>query len=256
MRKKEKRTAIATGALAVGALSGLFVLVNQMSVSAQTNQPDVVETTTEEFAIVPDILEELPSTPIVEMDVELPDEEADGNPEREVEDHADDRDILEDYVIEYSSDGTPSLYELSRTEISELIETHLQENFGDEIVDSINLIDAFYMSNDNFITVGGEAFHGATWDVMVLGESGVSVEELNPLDPILFFDDNYDYAIEYLQNFPLFNFTINALTGEFILFEDNREEVIAWSNLRAGQLQDLNPDLDFSDRDGIRDALN
>lgn len=250
---------MAIGVLAVGALSGLFMLVNHISVSAQTNQPDVVETTTYELASMPDILEELPPTPIVETDVELPEEEADWNPEHVVEDYLIAQVSCDEYDICLhleAIDEMPSEYELSEAEVSALIRTYLQENFGEEITDIISSIDGFFIRNTDFITDIGASGSDAIWQVMVLGETGISVEELHPLDPILFFGDSYDYAIEYLQSFPLFNFTINALTGEIVLFEDNREEVIAWSYLRADQLQDLNPDLDFSDRDEIRDALN
>lgn len=252
MRKKEKRTAMAVGVLAVGALSGLYMLINHISVSAQTNQQEVVEVTTDEHMIIADVLDELP-----------PIEEVDGALDEAVEDQTDEQVSCDEYAMnplgECDEDdfiaARPTEYELSEAEVLSFIRTYLQENYGEEITDIISLIDVFFMRDKDF-TYTSELGNDAIWHVMVLGESGVSIEELNPLDPILFVNDDYDYAIDYLQNFPIFHFTIDALTGEIVLFEDNREEVIDWSYLRASQLQELNPDLDFSDRDAIREALN
>ena len=148
----------------------------------------------------------------------------------------------------YGEIDTPTDYELSEVEVLELIAEYLRDQFGEEIANMAEISTHFTRADM------GPEYAGSYWMVTLFGDSGGSMEDLHPQDPILFFE-GYDFDA-FFSHFPLFNFMINARTGEFRYAEDTRSMISEMSAMRAGQLQELNPDLDMDNPDELRRELN
>jgi len=217
--KKETVKVFAAGFLSIALFSGLFVLMNGATLAAQANQAEVVD-------------------PMGEAVIDIPVEDSNGS-----DDHA---------LVCCGEPDEPALYELSEEGVLELIEQHLQETFGEEITNFTSIDASFHRGDDFYFGNGWES--GSFWYVTLIGDSGASIEDLHPQDPILFFD-GFDFE-DYFTNFPLFHYIINARTGEIRYVGDYRNVMSEWSAMRAGQVVELNPGLDFDDPDEVRQQLN
>jgi len=249
--KKETKKAVLAGSLSIGLLGGIFSLLNSEALAVHERNVYAMPVATQPVMLeITDISDyDLPGEyDLIDYDV------VDSLADDEVYDSALGRNrqsVIIDDSLFYMFDtlAQNSEYELSLHDIIVLVDDFMQENFGIALDSDIHEFMAFFLEawDDDDANVN-------TWNVMISGESGVSSSELHPLDPILFFDDFDVY--DYLANFPLFSFSIDALTGEFIMVEDNRNSVIEWSYSRAGQFYELNPQIDFSDSDSLRNSLN